>query len=183
MSSALLAFACFLFFAQDPATTQQRSTAPPASAEAQLEARNSLKPALNPVNSTKLANGSTAELEHSAAFRKAAEEAWRATRNGAAPYEAGFSIEMDGRPGKIQLSIFATVNAKTHLSIHSTPAALGSLHVHTKYGEAAPSPGDIQSAKTLHKVVYVESRSGLYRIDADGNVCHVFDDQNWFDNK
>ncbi len=180
MNSALLTFACLLFFAQEPAMSDQGTTTPAAPAEVRLEARNNPEPVFNPV---KVANGSTAELEHSTAFRKATEEAWRATHNGAAPYEAGFSIEKDGHPGKIQLSIFATVNAKTHLSIHASPTALGSLHVHTKYGEAAPSPGDIQSAKMLRKVVYVESRNGLYRIDGDGNVCHVFDDQDWFNKK
>ena len=183
MSSALLAFAYFLLFAQDPATREQENTASAAPSEVQLGARNNPEPVLNPVNPTKVANSRVTDLEHSTAFRKAAEEAWRATHNGAAPYEAGFSIDKGGRPGKIQFSIFATVNAKTHLSIHSSPTALGTLHVHTKYGEPAPSPGDIQSARTLHQVVYVESRSGLYRIDADGNVCHVFDDQDWFNRK
>ena len=123
-----------------------------------------------------------AQLEHSAAFRKAAEEAWHATCNGDAPYEAGFSIDRDGRPGKIQLSIAAS-NAKNHLSIVSKPTALGSLHVHTQYGEPTPSPHDVESAKALHEWVYVESRMGLYSVDPDGNVRHVFNDVYWFNNK
>lgn len=118
-----------------------------------------------------IVDSSTADLEHSTAFRKAAEDAWRATHNGAAPYEAGFSIEKDKRPGSIQLSILATVNAKTHLSIHSSPTALGTLHVHTKYGEPAPSPGDIQSAKALHKMVYAESRTPDYIASAQTEMC------------
>lgn len=183
MSSALLAFACFLFFAQDPTTTDEENTASTPPAETQMEVRNNLEPMVNPLNPRKVANSKYADLEHSGAFRKAAEEAWRATHNGTAPYEAGFSIDKDGRPGRIQLSIFATANAKTHLSIHSSPAALGSLHVHTKYGEPTPSQGDINSAKALHKVVYVESRNGLYCIDPNGSVRHVSDDEYWYSKK
>jgi hypothetical protein len=184
MSSALLAFALFLFFTQDPTTTtDQEITAAVLLPEVQLEAKNNLEPVPIPVLPTKTANSKTADLEHSASFRKAAEQAWRATRNGDAPYEAGFSIYKDGRPGKIQMSMFATVHAKTHLSIASTPTALGTLHVHTKYGEPTPSDGDIKSTKTLHKMMYVESRNGLYAIDPDGNVRHVFDDLEWFSKK
>lgn len=57
--------------------------------------------------------------EHSASFRKAAERAWRDAQNGDAPYEAGFSINRGGNPGKVQPSILATVNAATHLDISS----------------------------------------------------------------
>ena len=182
MNLPLLALAGVLLFSQDP-STDQANAIPAAPAGAQLGAESNSVPALNRVNPAKPAIDKTSALEHSAGFRKAAEEAWRATHNGAAPFEAGFSIDKDGRAGQIQLSIFETVNAKTHLRIVSSSTALGSLHVHTKYGEPTPSPADINSAKTLHKVVYVESRKGLYRIDADGNVCHVFDDEDWFDKK
>jgi hypothetical protein len=181
MSSALLAFAFFLFSTQDPMTsTDQDTTASVFSPEVQLEAKNNLEPVPISLLPTKTANSKTADFEHSASFRKAAEQAWRSTRNGDAPYEAGFSIDKDGRPGKIQMSMFATVHAKTHLSIASTPTALGTLHVHTKYGEPTPSDDDIKSAKTLHKMIYVESRNGLYAIDPDGNVRHVFADVEWF---
>ncbi len=177
MSSVLLTFVCFLCFSQNPATDQASTSTTPA---VPLEARNHLEPVPIPVIPAKVTADKSADLEHSATFRKAAEEAWRATRNGTSPYEVGFSIDQDGRPGKIQLSMFATVNAKTHLRIASSPAALGTLHVHTRYGEPTPSQGDINSAIALHKVVYVESRTGLYRIDPDGNVRHVFDDPDWF---
>src|SRR5579863_307975 len=96
---------------------------------------------------------------NSASFRKAAEKAWGATHNGDAPFEAGFAIDKDGQPGKVQLSIFETINAATHLEIASSPSAIGTLHVHNRYGVSTPSPGDIRSAKLLREVVYVESRS------------------------
>jgi len=70
------------------------------------------QPATGALNAKKFA-------KHSALFRRAAEEAWRATRNGDASFEAGFSIEKDGHPGKAQLSLFANANTAT----------LGTLHV------------------------------------------------------
>jgi hypothetical protein len=113
-------------------------------------------------------------------FRKAAEEAWRATQNGDAPFEAGFSISNDGRPGKVQLSLFLTSNAATHLVIASDSSALGTLHVHNRFGESTPSLEDIESAKFLRKTVFVESRTGLYSVNPAGQVSHVFPEQDWF---
>jgi hypothetical protein len=113
-------------------------------------------------------------------FRKAAEEAWRATQNGDAPFEAGFSINNDGRPGKVQLSLFSTSNAATHLVIASNASALGTLHVHNRFGESTPSTEDIDSAKSLRKTVFVESRTGLYSINPNGQVSHVFPEPDWF---
>jgi hypothetical protein len=120
---------------------------------------------------------------HSAPFRKAAEQAWRATHNGDAPFEAGFSIENDGHPGKVQLSIFTTVEAATRLTIVSGPSAMGTLHVHNKFGESTPSQEDIKSAKLRGKMVYGESRMGLYSINPDGTVHHLFNRMDWFSKK
>ena len=175
----VLALVPILLLSQD-SSTDLPTTAPAVSAGVQLKAASEVAPTPNLVQPTNSAVNRTAGLEHCAAFRKSAREAWRATHNGAAPFEAGFSIDKEGRPGRIQLSLFATTNSKIHLRIISTPTALGTLHVHTKYGEPTPSPDDINSAKALHKMVYVESRLGLYRIDADGNVRHIIDDQDWF---
>lgn len=113
-------------------------------------------------------------------FRKAAEEAWRATQNGDAPFEAGFSINNNGRPSKVQLSLFSTSNAATHLVIASDSSALGTLHVHNRFGESTPSAEDIESAKFLRKTVFVESRTGLYSVNPNGQVFHVFPEQDWF---
>lgn len=118
--------------------------------------------------------------ERSASFRKAAENAWRAAQNGDAPYEAGFSIDKDGNPGKVQISILATVNAATHLDIASNPSAIGTLHVHNRFGEPTPSPGDIKAAELQGEMVYVESRMGLYVVNPDGTVHHLFSRIDWF---
>ncbi len=118
--------------------------------------------------------------EHSSLFRRAAENAWRATYNGDAPFEAGFSIDRDGRPGKIQLSMFETVSAATHLTIVSNSSAIGSLHVHNRFGQPMPSRGDIRTAELRDQMVYVESRTGLYVVDPDGTVHHLFNRIDWY---
>jgi hypothetical protein len=118
--------------------------------------------------------------ERSASFRKAAENAWRAAQNGDAPYEAGFSIDKDGNPGKVQISILETVNAATHLEIASNQSAIGTLHVHNRFGEPMPSPGDIKAAKLHGEMIFVESRMGLYVVSPDGTVHHLFSRTDWF---
>ena len=152
----------------DPRTAK---TSPPPEPHCSIK-----QPAAGPLNAKRFA-------KRSAPFRKAAEEAWRATRNGDAPFEAGFSIDQDGHPGKVQLSLFATASAATHLSIASNQSALGTLHVHDKFGESTPSAGDIKSAQMLRKTIFVESRTGLYSIDPDGNVRHLFNEVDWFSKK
>ena len=118
--------------------------------------------------------------ECSTSFRKAAESAWRAAQNGDAPYEAGFSIDEDGNPGKVKISILATVDAATHLKISSNFPAIGTLHVHTRFGEPTPSPGDIRAAKLHCEMVFVESRMGLFVVTPDGTVHHLFSRTDWF---
>jgi len=118
--------------------------------------------------------------EHSTSFRKAAGSAWHDAQNADARYEAGFSINKDGSPGKVQLSILSTVNAATHLDIASTPSAIGSLHVHNRFGKPTTSPGDIKAAESRGELVYVESRMGLYVVRSDGTVHHLFSRTDWF---
>jgi hypothetical protein len=134
------------------------------------------EPLTGPLNANRLA-------KYSATLRRAAEEVWRATQNGDAPFEAGFSIDKNGHPGKVQLSQFATTNPATHLKIASNTAALGTLHVHDKGGEPTPSAGDSKAARMLRETIFVESRTGLYSVDPDGNVFHLFSEAHWFSKK
>jgi hypothetical protein len=122
-------------------------------------------------------------VEHSAAFRKAAKDAWHATRNGTMAIEAGFSIDRDGRPGKIQTSMGAPGDAAHHLKLTSSSTAMGTLHVHNKFGAPTPSGDDINTAKTLRKIVYVASREGLYSVGPDGIVLHLFKTADWFNRR
>jgi hypothetical protein len=74
-------------------------------------------------------------------------------------------------------------DAAHHLKIISSSTAIGTLHVHNKFGAPEPSDDDIKAAKTLHKIVYVASHEGLYSIGPDGRVVHVFNSADWFDKK
>jgi len=123
----------------------------------------------------------TDEVVCSVAFRKAARNAWRATWNGTARYETGFSIDENGRPGGLQSSEFATHDGLSHVRLVSRSKALGTFHIHNNYGDSKPSELDINIAKTTHKMVYVGSRDGLYSVDPDGTVRHLFRTVNWFD--
>jgi len=153
---------------------------PPAATGERVEAQNGLEFASNPGAT----NGvQRAALEHSGAFKKAAKDAWNATRNGTKAIEAGFSIDQYGRPGKIQTSMGDRGDAAHNLKIISSSTAMGTLHVHNKFGVPTPSENDIKAAKTLRKMVYVASREGLYSVDPDGNVLHVFDGEDWFNKK
>jgi hypothetical protein len=145
-----------------------------------VEAKNSLEFASNPAATKEVQK---AAMEHSGAFRKAAKDAWNATRNGTKALEAGFSIDQYGRPGKIQTSMGDRGDAAHNLKIISSSTAMGTLHVHNKFGVPTPSENDIKAAKMFRKMVYVASQEGLYSVDPDGNVFHVFDGEDWFNKK
>jgi hypothetical protein len=74
-------------------------------------------------------------------------------------------------------------DAAHHLKIISNSTAMGTLHVHNKFAAPEPSDDDIKAAKSLHKIVYVASREGLYSVGPDGKVIHVFNRPDWFDEK
>ena len=146
-----------------------------------VESQNNLKTVVRTDAAENVMERKTDELVYSAAFRKAARNAWRATWNGTARYETGFSIDEKGRPGELQSSEFATYDALRHVRLVSRSNALGTFHVHNNYGDPRPSELDTNIAKTTHKMVYVGSRDGLYSVDPDGNVRHLFRTVNWFD--
>jgi hypothetical protein len=170
----LLAFAWFLLLCQDPGETSTTGWT------VREEFQNGPQPVLSDESKT-IAERKMDELVHSVAFRKAARKAWRATWNGTARYETGFSIDENGRPGELQSSEFAFQGGLSHLRLVSKSNALGTFHIHNNYGDPKPSELDINIAKTTHKMVYVGSRDGLYSVDPDGNVRQVFTTVNWYD--
>jgi len=174
---AFLAFAWVLLLCQEPGETGTTSSSVRAESQSNLKAVVRTEARENVKERTR----TTDELVHSVAFRKAARNAWRATWNGTARYETGFSIDENGRPGELQSSEFAARDGLSHVRIISRSNALGTFHIHNNYGDPRPSELDINIAKTTHKMVYVGSRDGLYSVDPDGNVRHVFITINWFD--
>jgi hypothetical protein len=190
MNPGFLAMACLALLFQLPAEEDLGSTVPGATASSELPLRVSPVSVIpeegriqNDLRFIVETSTATGVVEHSAAFRKAARDAWHATHNGTKPYEAGFSIDKDGRPGKIQTSMGALGDAAHHLKIISSSTAIGTLHVHNKFGAPEPSDDDIKAAKTLHKIVYVASCKGLYSIGPDGKALHVFNRADWFDKR
>jgi len=171
----LLAFAWFLLLCQDPGQTRTTSSPVPA------KSQNNLKTIVQTDATENTTERKTYELVNSVAFRRAARNAWRATWNGTAQYETGFSIDENGRPGVLQSSEFAPREGLSHVTLISKSNALGTFHIHNNYGDPRPSELDINIAKMTHKMVYVGSRDGLYSVGPDGNVRHVFSKINWFD--
>lgn len=60
---------------------------------------------------------------------------------------------------------------------------MGTLHVHNKFREPTPSPGNVKVAKLWGEMVYVESRTGLYSVGPDATVHHLFNTRDWFSKK
>jgi hypothetical protein len=124
-----------------------------------------------------------AELEHSAAFRKAAADARHATQNGDLTFETGFAVDQEGRPRKLQSRIFAPAENVRRLRIVISSRSVATFHVHNKFREPKPSPRDIEIAKASHIIVHVGSRDGLYSVGPYGRVRHVFSSPTWFSQK
>jgi len=184
MSPAILAFACVLLFAQAPVETGLGEEATAIRSEREISVENNrVQPLRASDRTTEVMDHKMTDLEHSRAFKKAAEDAWHAAHNGSAPFETGFAIDENGRPGKLQSSIFAPDENAHHLRLVFSPTCMATFHVHNKFGEPEPSPHDVEIAKTKHMTMYVGSRDGLYAVDPDGNVRHVFTSPTWFDQK
>ena len=151
---------------------QSRVVARMTSSPIRAEFQNNLKTVVRTDAGENATESKAGELVDSVAFRKAARNAWRATSNGTARYEAGFSIDENGRPGELQISRFQSVDSLNHVNhvrLVSRSNALGTFHIHNNYSYPRPSELDINIAKTTHKMVYVGSRDGLYSVDPEGN--------------
>jgi hypothetical protein len=146
----------------------------------QTESRSNPRPVMRTDASDNSGNRKMDEIVHSAVFRKAAQDAWRATLDGTARYETGFYINERGLPGPQQSSKFAD-NGINHIKLAFRSDALATFHIHNNYGNPTPSALDINIAKRTHTMVYVGSRDGLYSVDPNGIVRHLFSDLDWFD--
>jgi hypothetical protein len=121
-------------------------------------------------------------LENSAAFRQVANQAWRTSGLGTQPGEAGAYLDAQGQPSKVQWQPEGQSNqAKMDISVPKSAPYL--IHTHPNNKRSDPSPGDIKSAQTANKTIYVTSKSGLYAVDPSGKVSQVFRDGNWASEK
>lgn len=117
-------------------------------------------------------------VENSEKFRKAANDAWVSTKSGLDKAEAGFWVGATG--GTVP-------TAKTphsagdygHEDQIAPLSALGAVHTHDRSLHSEPSPGDIKTAQKNHTNVWVVSAGGLYQVDRNGAVTHIFKSPSW----
>lgn len=121
----------------------------------QTESRSNPRPVMQTDASDNSGDRKMDEILHSAAFRKAARDAWRATLDGTARYETGFYIDERGLPGPQQSSEFAD-NGINHIKLAFRSDALATFHIHNNYGNPTPSaldkcPTSIQRSRLVRQ--------------------------------
>jgi hypothetical protein len=129
-------------------------------------------------------------LEHDAAFKESARKAWEEVGYGDLPQEAGFMVTRDGKISSVQLGkeigSKETVGSTTFKILSG--GAFATLHTHprpsmNKQWLQQPSQPDIDVAKNFKHNVYVVTASGLWLVEPDGNLVHVFTNNDWMSKK
>lgn len=123
-------------------------------------------------------------IENHPDFREAVQRAWDRTQRGRLPQaEAGFTVDQKGNISHVDFDQRSSdANAASLGSLHQkiTPGeTLLALHVHPNDGTARPDAADIAAAKKTKTPIYVQSRDGLFAVDAQGNIRQIFSDSNW----
>jgi hypothetical protein len=129
-------------------------------------------------------------LEHDPAFREAARKAWEEVDYGDLPQEAGFMVSRDGKKTSIQLGKEIGSKETVGVTTFKIPpgGVFATLHTHprpslTKNWVQQPSSPDIDVAKNFKLNVYVLAASGLWLVEPDGNLVHVFTNNDWMNKK
>ncbi len=101
------------------------------------------------------------QLQCTAGFIKASNDAWMRATNGFAKTEAGFWVT--GNPNAPSFSPLPFTNQQMTITGLNIPAgALALVHTHPNSGIAPPSPGDVKNSND-HKIpFYVLSSRGLW---------------------
>ena len=129
-------------------------------------------------------------LEHDPAFKEAARKAWEEVDYGDLPQEAGFMVSRDGKKTYIQVG--KEIGSKETVGVTTFKIPPGGvfaiLHTHPrpsrfKQWVQQPSPPDIDVAKNFKLNVYVLAASGLWLVEPDGNLVHVFTNNDWMSKK
>jgi hypothetical protein len=122
-------------------------------------------------------------LENRDDFRKQAQKAWGMVRMNSQPgYEAGFTVDRDGHINPVTAGVEMDPNNRAQqggMKQVVTPDTAETLHIHNRGMGPKPSQADIDVAKKIGRPVYVASISGLFQVDAQGNVKHVFSNPDW----
>jgi len=129
-------------------------------------------------------------LEYDPAFKESARKAWEEVSYGDLPQEAGFMVSRDGgvAPLKLGKEIGSTETVgSTNFKIPSG-GVFAIVHTHPRPSRGKPwlqqpSQPDIDLAKSCKLNVFVVSASGLWLAEPDGNLVHVFTNNDWMNKK
>ena len=129
-------------------------------------------------------------LEHDPTFKEAARKAWEEVDYGDLPQEAGFMVSRDGKKTSVQLAKeIGSTETVGSITFRIPPGGVfATLHTHprpsmNKNWVQQPSPPDIDVAKNFKLNVYVLTASGLWLVEPDGNLVHVFTNIDWMNKK
>jgi proteasome lid subunit RPN8/RPN11 len=112
-------------------------------------------------------------VDNTPEFQNAVRHAWDLMQGGKANAEAGFTVSNSGAIDPVQV---ASNDAKTnngHISMHVQSDDTLALHTHPDSDTAYPSDDDVKAAKTWKRPIYIQSRQGLFAIDAKGKVTQL----------
>jgi hypothetical protein len=127
-------------------------------------------------------------LEKSPKFKEAALSAMLKTnaqsaQNSGVGLEAGFTVGNNGQPSAITTQRDVSDESRGHMRQYVGPKDFGALHTHDVRHSDTPSTDDQKAARETKKRVFVSSKSGLYEIDAQGGVTHVYKSPSWYSDK
>jgi hypothetical protein len=118
-------------------------------------------------------------IDNTEDFKNSVRHAWDLMQQGRANSEAGFSTDSNGKARPIQVAANDPKTNNGHLSIHVQPDDTTTLHTHPDADNAYPSDDDIKAAKKSGKPIYMQSRQGLFHIDAKGKVTPLRTGTGW----
>jgi hypothetical protein len=125
-------------------------------------------------------------LEHSEDFKAAAKKAWARVSYGEFQQEAGFMVDKAGKMSRVQLGKEIGQSETVGSTVFQVPleGIFANLHTHprpivSKKWVQQPSQADIDVAKDNRQNVYVLTSSGLWQVEPDGIVNHVFASNDW----
>ncbi|HEY6384690.1 MAG TPA: hypothetical protein VIX91_03320 [Candidatus Acidoferrum sp.] len=174
-------------FAARAACAQQSASAPPENNGQQLTIGGYVYAPLMSEQKQPTVEGT---LEHDPVFKEAARRAWEEVGYGDLPQEAGLMVSREGKMSPVQLGkeigSKETVGA-TNFKIPSG-GAFAILHTHPRPSRGKPwlqqpSQPDIDVARNFRLNVFVVSASGLWLAEPDGNLVHVFTNNDWMSTK
>lgn len=125
-------------------------------------------------------------LENTPEFREAARKAWASVSYGDLPQEAGAMILPDGKATRIQVGKEIGSTERRGSIVFRIPADGVFVTIHTHPRPTAgkrwiqePSQVDIDLARKNRENVYVVTSSGLWQVEPDGKVNHLFVNNDW----